>query len=385
MPELLETQLKELAESIITQMKTGTDQWYMPWHQGLKEPVNLVTGRVFKGRNAAILWNASCRFGYKRNEWATLKQWSKRRGKVRLGSKGVRVFVPLHNLAADLFGGKTPELTGFRSYHVFNVEQINNFNPQHPDLFDENTAEIIADQHIDTLVKRSGADIRYEGDRACYLPKPDKIMMPPRSAFIQTRHTTPAEGFYSTLVHEIVHWTKRRGRSPRQSPFDDSQQAYAFEELVAELGAAMICTRFGQRVEPRPDHAAYLSGWLTLLENDFRYFYQALYLAQEAVHWLYRHTNMVPEGWVLDDQSEDAEEKEKVKEKAKGRAEEIGAVLASDVRVDQPGLDGSYMTTMLLSVTCGACEEHYSIALIKGEEVSRCPLCYRVNLHPIPV
>lgn len=300
MPMPLSQQLSELAETIISQMKHGAKTWYMPWHKGFQEPVNLVTGRVFGGRNAAILWNALNQRGYQRNEWATLKQWATRRGKVRAGAKGVRVIVPIHNFAPGLFNDESNDLAGFRSYHVFNVDEINNFNPDHPDLFVVNSSKVVVDRHIEHLVERSGADIRYGGNLACYIPKEDRIFMPPRSTFIATPHTTATEGFYSTLVHEIIHWTKHPGRAPRPNTWDDLSLAYAFEELIAELGAAMICTRFGQKIEPRLDHAAYLSTWLAVLESDFRHFYNALHQAQEAVHWIYRFTQMVPEGWTLD-------------------------------------------------------------------------------------
>lgn len=46
----------------------------MPWHKGLEDPYNLVTGKVFKGRNAAILWSQAMLRGYDRNQWATMRQ-----------------------------------------------------------------------------------------------------------------------------------------------------------------------------------------------------------------------------------------------------------------------------------------------------------------------
>ena len=101
-------------------------------------------------------------------------------------------------------------------------------------------------------------------------------------------------------MHELVHWTKGAARANRPDFEGTADESYAFEELVAELGAAIICTRFDQCIEPRADHAAYLKGWLTVLENDFDHFYRALKLAQVASHWLYRKTDMAPEGWAPD-------------------------------------------------------------------------------------
>lgn len=290
-------QLQSLADQILTQMREGADDWFMPWHKGLEEPFNLVTGKVFKGRNAAILWQQARSRGYEKNQWATLRQWNARRARIRLGAKGVRVLAPRFNKAADMFDGVSDELAGFRTYFVFNLEEVNNFNPEHPDLF----AEPVVESQIDEFVRRTEANITYGGDRACYWYEKDQIDMPLRSCFRTTRHTSADEGFYSTIVHELVHWTKKSSRANRSAFLEDSRQAYAFEELVAELGAAMICTRFEQRIEPREDHAAYLKYWLTVLENDFDHFYKALNLAQEAAHWLYRKAEMTPEGWLQDE------------------------------------------------------------------------------------
>ena len=294
--QTVEEQLQGLAERILTQMRDGADSWFMPWHKGLEEPLNLVTGKVFTGHNAAILWDQKVMRGYQRNQWATLRQWNARRAKVRAGAKGVRVFAPRLNQSANMFNGATSKLAGFRTYFVFNLDEVINFNPDHPDLF----AGAGANSRIDELVVRTGAEIAYGGDRACYWPSEDRIEMPPRHRFCDTRHTTADEGFYSTIVHELVHWTKHVSRANRTCFQGTEREAYAFEELVAELGAAIICTRFDQRVEPRKDHAAYLKGWLSVLENNFDHFYQALKLAQIAVHWLYRKTDMAPEGWSQD-------------------------------------------------------------------------------------
>jgi antirestriction protein ArdC len=61
---------------------------------------------------------------------------------------------------------------------------------------------------------------------------------------------------------------------------------YAFEELVAELGAAFLCSAFYLVNEPRPDHAAYIAHWLEILGSDNRAVFTAAGLAQQAVEYL---------------------------------------------------------------------------------------------------
>ena len=52
-------------------------------------------------------------------------------------------------------------------------------------------------------------------------------------------------------------------------------QAYAFEELVAELGSAMICASLGLEAKPREDHAQYIKGWLSALKGDNKFIISA--------------------------------------------------------------------------------------------------------------
>ena len=63
-------------------------------------------------------------------------------------------------------------------------------------------------------------------------------------------------------------------------------EAYAFEEIVAELGAAFLCSAFRLTNEPRPDHAAYVSSWIDILNRDTKAIFTAASKAQEAVEYL---------------------------------------------------------------------------------------------------
>ncbi|MGX1101561.1 antirestriction protein ArdC [Amorphus sp. MBR-141] len=63
-------------------------------------------------------------------------------------------------------------------------------------------------------------------------------------------------------------------------------EAYAAEELVAELGAAFLCADLDISLEPRPDHASYVATWLKVLKNDTRAIFTAASKAQQAVQFL---------------------------------------------------------------------------------------------------
>ena len=141
------------------------------------------------------------------------------------------------------------------------------------------------------FVAATGAAISHGGSRAFYRPSTDSIQLPPREAFTGTATSTPAEGFYSTLCHELTHWTSAEGRCNRQLGKRFGDQAYAMEELIAELGAAFLCADLGISDEPRADHAQYLTTWLAVLKADKKAIFTAASKASEAATFLasFRH------------------------------------------------------------------------------------------------
>jgi len=122
--------------------------------------------------------------------------------------------------------------------------------------------------------------VSFGGDRACYMPQPDRIVLPDRSAF----HSAAA--LYATWAHEAVHSTGHRSRLARDlsggmGAEGDGGRAYAREELVAELGAVLL----GDRLEigaAMANHAAYLDHWIGLLRETPRLLFQVLAEARRA-------------------------------------------------------------------------------------------------------
>lgn len=139
---------------------------------------------------------------------------------------------------------------------------------------------------VERAIAQIGAEIREGGSVACYLPSEDCIRMPATARFVGTPTRTPTEAYYGTLLHELTHWTGARHRLDRAFGKRFGNDAYAMEELVAEVGAAFLCADFSISNEPRPDHAAYLSGWLSILDADKRAIFGAARLASEAATYL---------------------------------------------------------------------------------------------------
>jgi antirestriction protein ArdC len=118
------------------------------------------------------------------------------------------------------------------------------------------------------------------GNQAFYSPATDHIQMPPFGAFADN------VSYYSTLAHEHTHWTAPTARCDRQLGKRFGDNAYAAEELIAELGAAFTCAHLGLSTEPREDHAQYLASWLRVLKADSKAIFTAASKAQHATDWM---------------------------------------------------------------------------------------------------
>jgi antirestriction protein ArdC len=97
---------------------------------------------------------------------------------------------------------------------------------------------------------------------------------------------TDAHAYYATSAHEHAHWTGHASRLNRDLANRFGDDAYAAEELVAELYAAFTCATLGISTTPRPDHAAYLAHWLHVLRSDPRALFTVASKAQAATDHL---------------------------------------------------------------------------------------------------
>ena len=110
--------------------------------------------------------------------------------------------------------------------------------------------------------------------------------MPDRERFTGSATSTPTETYYATLLHELTHWTGHASRLDRDLSGRFGNEAYAMEELIAELGAAFLCADLSITNTPRPDHAAYIANWLEVLKRDKRAIFTAARKATQASDYL---------------------------------------------------------------------------------------------------
>lgn len=164
-------------------------------------------------------------------------------------------------------------------YQVFNAEQIDNL----PEKFFPATEAIIPierDKAVEEYIRETGADIRYGGGRAFYIPSKDYIQLPAIDDF------DDYVAYAGTALHELVHWTGAENRLDRNIKNGFGSKDYAQEELCAEMGASFLCGHLGLEAEPREDHASYIQGWIEKLSNDKTALRKACGSAQRAVGFL---------------------------------------------------------------------------------------------------
>ena len=299
-----------ITNKVITLLEAGTIPWQRPWNQyGLAR--NYASGHVYTGINAFLL-NFFPSFDVP--FYLTYKQAQALGGQVRKGAKAETVYffktlykdadgksVKLSQVDQLRAGGKTVAAIPMpRTFHLFNIADIDGIDfdiPNSPPFGGLGGTPI---QAYDDFVAKfplwgpGGLKIIHQNlNQAFYTPATDVINMPPLPRF----HAS--ESYYHVLLHEITHSTGHASRLDRPGitlpPEQRKPQSetYAFEELVAELGAVYLCQHAGILDAPpfggaggMQNTAAYIDGYLHLLKDDKRFLFQASSQAQKAVNFL---------------------------------------------------------------------------------------------------
>jgi antirestriction protein ArdC len=275
---------QQVAATLIASIEAGLargDKWSTPWRktgQAIHRPVNGVTNHTYRGINVLLLWAAADKEGYTAGAWASLKQWNTRGGRVRQGEKGtVIVFYKLLEVQSKTDPNKTDSIPMLRMSHVFNVAQVEGIEAPAP-------ADPVARHgHVDDMIRALGAQVIHGSDEAFYRPSTDEIVMPSAEQFTGGADKQ-REGYYSVLLHELVHWTGHKSRLDRLNNYVGKGRA--FEELIAELGSAFLCAELGISNEPREDHGHYLASWLSVLKDEPRAFFRATSAAEKACDFI---------------------------------------------------------------------------------------------------
>ena len=287
-----------VTDRIIAMLQQGghvlRERWARAAARGM--PRNGKTGAPYRGANVLLLWEAAIEAGYASNVWLTYRQAQSLGGQVRKGERGVlcahfeRRARERRGEADDALseGGVDEEVmaanAGARAgvllclpFWVFNVAQIDGLPLEVVDL------GIVSPMGPREPVERAmrllggcNATIRHGFDQAAYLPALDEIRLP------WPRQFTSPEAQCATALHELVHWTGHPDRLNRSFGRRFGDAAYAFEELVAELGSAFVMGHCGLVDATVEGHAAYIDAWRQVLRGDRTAIFTAARLAEEA-------------------------------------------------------------------------------------------------------
>lgn len=285
-----------VTEQVIAHLERGVRPWIKPWRAEntdgrIVRPLRF-NGLPYSGINILMLWGAALAEGFSAPTWMTFRQAKELGANVRKGEKGSLVVYAnavVRTETTDDGDEIEREIPFLKGYTVFNVEQIDGLPEQYYAKPEPRLTPVERIAHADAFFAATQADVRHRGPQAFYAQTADYIQLPPAEAFVDI------EAYYSTLAHEVVHWTKHPNRLNRdfgRKQFGDD--GYAREELVAELGAAFLAADLEITPEVREDHASYLEHWLSILKADKRAIFQAAAHAQRAADYLHGLQSAAP-------------------------------------------------------------------------------------------
>jgi antirestriction protein ArdC len=291
-----------LVSSLIALMEQGTTPWRRDWdRQWGGHHVNLFTGRAYRGANPILLTIGLHQRDTCLPYWSGAGEARTHGLHPRRGSKAVVILRPQvcrrgseaqvpegPFLPAAENGGERQANAGqgrswvrYRPVALFNAADLEGEGLE-DFIAARQAAQSPRDRTEPERLARAEAVLRgwpvpmdHGGPRAFYNPSGDQIQLPDREAF----HSAAA--FYATWAHEALHSTGHASRLARNLTSSMGSEAYAREELLAELGAVLL----GERLEIGSDvrnHAAYLAEWIQLLRESPRLLYKLLSEARQA-------------------------------------------------------------------------------------------------------
>lgn len=303
-PSAEDKALDRFTELMIDKIKSIDHDWEKPWFTegALVWPRNL-HGRRYNGGNALMLMLHAEKEGYRLPVWCTFnsiqrdlnpqQKDSEEREAVHVlkGEKSFPVFLTTFTVIdkdtkeripwedyKKLSNDEKKQYNVYPKNQVFNVFNVAQTNLQQvrPELYakleeqcvvklPEQKGVVFSFPVIDAMIENNAwvCPIRPEQqDRAYYSVSKDHIVVPTKEQFVDS------ESFYGTLLHEMTHSTGASSRLGRLKACTFGDDNYAREELVAELGSALICQQNGVQKHVKGDSAAYLKSWLKELEES---------------------------------------------------------------------------------------------------------------------
>lgn len=260
----------QIRQDVTTRIVAKLDSGEVPfWRRGWTRsqhsgpPTNAVSRKPYQGINRVLL----SLMGHDSKWWATYKQWQSVGGQVRRNEKSVTgiIYKPITKKSIAEDGEvETSSFALLKTFNLFHISQIEgDLNQFRDSPVTESESTFVDYGPAEEAFRLTGAEVRFGGSRAYYSPSGDFIQLPPKISFEQSQ-------YYSVLAHELSHWTGHESRLSRLEKFSRfGSEAYAVEELVAELSSAYLCSELGvPQSDDLSNVTSYLSNWLKVLKRD---------------------------------------------------------------------------------------------------------------------
>ena len=282
---------EKLAADLIALMEQGVNPWRRPWvgHNG--EHRNLITGHQYRGGNPLLLEVGNLSRGNTLPLWMGAGQAKANGWHPAKGSKAARIAQPRPVTIEDDNAQPGEISTKARSFTVYKLVPV--FNAADLVGVDDDSAAALARRideatgsiesrpeperlaHAEDALRAWQVEAKTGGALACYIPSLDLISLPEPRAF------DSREAFAATWAHEAIHSTGHKDRLARNLSGQFGTPSYAREELIAEMGSAILCRRLQIGSELK-EHASYLGSWCQILKEDPRAVLKALGAAKKA-------------------------------------------------------------------------------------------------------
>ena len=276
-----------IVNELIQALESGnTKLWRKEWSVkgGFR---NVLSGHEYKGSNPALLCLQSSIRGWHLPLFIGAGQAKSINCLPKRGSRSARILQPLlreyETKELDVNGeAKKAQYMSYKCVPVFNVQDVRGLDDQASKKLEKLIDDAVLTakpRKLDVRVKEAHDRLfQWEkqvttikgGDRAYYRESSDEIVIPKRYNFKND------ESYLATYAHECIHSTKHKSRLQR------NDLSYPNEELVAELGAYIVCNRLQISNLDTMNHAAYLQAWCPMLKSDPKILFKSLANAVNA-------------------------------------------------------------------------------------------------------
>lgn len=274
-----------ITAAIVERLEAGVRPWARPWDGRARERPLRTCGAPYRGTNLFWLWLVAEARGYASRYWMTYAQAAALGGQVRRGERSTPAifFKPGEARLADPESREdephAPRLV-LRSYALFNADQVDGLPARYLAAAPALASWPQRLPAVAAFFARLPGEVRIGGPVAAYDRGADVVLMPDPERF------GSGEAFYATLAHERAHWTGHPARLARDFGARFGDEAYAVEELCAELASAILGAELGLPVTHLDDHAAYIASWIRVLSAEPRRLLSVASKAEAAAGYL---------------------------------------------------------------------------------------------------